>query len=277
VSLTTGKLSAHFIRAALWIISIVHIYPILLVLVSSLKTKADLATNPFGLPKDITFDYFLTAFQTMHYFRSILNTAFIGGVSVALTVLFTSMAAYAIARRNNRFYNAVYLLFIAGMIIPFQMTMIPLYKVMLSLHLISTYQGVIFIYLAFLAPFSVFLLSGFVKTVPRELEEAALIDGCGLYRTFFMIVFPLLKPAITTVSVLNLFNIWNDFLMPMLYIQDSKKITITVQLASFQGMYFNDWSLIFAGVCMIVFPMLLIYLFAQRFIIDGITAGAVKG
>lgn len=277
MSLTTGKLSAHFIRAALWIISIVHIYPILLVLVSSLKTKADLATNPFGLPKDITFDYFLTAFQTMHYFRSILNTAFIGGVSVALTVLFTSMAAYAIARRNNRFYNAVYLLFIAGMIIPFQMTMIPLYKVMLSLHLISTYQGVIFIYLAFLAPFSVFLLSGFVKTVPRELEEAALIDGCGLYRTFFMIVFPLLKPAITTVSVLNLFNIWNDFLMPMLYIQDSKKITITVQLASFQGMYFNDWSLIFAGVCMIVFPMLLIYLFAQRFIIDGITAGAVKG
>ncbi|MBD0380907.1 carbohydrate ABC transporter permease [Paenibacillus sedimenti] len=277
MNVVIGKLSSYLLKAVLWIISILYIYPILLVLISSIKTKRDLATNPFGLPKEFTLDYFQAAYQTMHYFRSILNTSFIGLVSVGISVIITSMAAYVIARRNNKFYNAMYLLFLAGMIIPFQMTMIPLYKVMLSLQLISTYQGVIFIYLASLAPFSVFLLSGFVKSVPRELEEAALIDGCGIYKTFFMIVFPLLKPAITTVSVLNLFHIWNDFLMPMLYIQDSKKITITVQLASFQGRYFNDWSLIFAGVCMIVFPMLIIYLLAQRFIIDGITAGAVKG
>nr|WP_273387374.1 carbohydrate ABC transporter permease [Cohnella zeiphila] len=187
------------------------------------------------------------------------------------------MAAYAISRRDNRFYRAMYLVFLAGMIIPFQMAMIPLYKVLQTLYLINTYPGVVFIYLGMLAPFSVFILSGFVKGVPKELEEAALVDGSGTYKTFFRIVLPLLKPAVTTVTVLNLFNVWNDFLMPMLYLSDSKKGTITVQLSAFQGMYNNDWSLIFAGVCLIVVPMLVIYLFAQRFIISGITAGAVKG
>ena len=272
-----GKVSNYSLRVVLWLVCLLHIYPILLVLISAVKTKHELAVNPFGFPKEFTLTYFITAFNTMHYFRSILNTSFIGIAAVSISVIMSAMAAYAIVRRNNKFYNAMYIVFLAGMIIPFQMTMIPLYKIMLTFKLISTYHGIIFIYLASLAPFSVFLLSGFVKSVPRELEEAALIDGCGIYKTFFSIVFPLLKPAITTVSVLNLFAIWNDFLMPMLFIQESKKMTITVQLASFQGRYFNDWSLIFAGVCMIVLPMLVVYLFAQRFIIDGITAGAVKG
>lgn len=132
-------------------------------------------------------------------------------------------------------------------------------------------------YLATLAPFSVFLLTGFAQSVPRELEEAAYIDGAGLYHTFFSIVFPLMKGSLATVAVLNTFTIWNDFLMPMLFLQCKNKLTLTVTLANFQGMYFNDWSMIFAGVCMIVLPMLIIYLCAQKFIINGITAGAVKG
>ncbi|UUZ84634.1 carbohydrate ABC transporter permease [Paenibacillus sp. P26] len=261
----------------LWLILVMHIYPVLLVLISSVKTKHELAINPFGLPKEMSFQSFNTAFQTMHYIRSVLNTSLIAVLSVGGIVVMAAMAAYIIVRRNNRFYNAMYYLFLAGMIVPFQMTMIPLYKVLLTYKLINTYQGVIFIYLGMLAPFSVFLLSGFVKNVPRELEEAALIDGCGVFKSFFKVVFPLLRPAVTTISVLNLFHIWNDFLMPLLYLSDNKKMTITVQLASFQGRYFNDWSLIFAGVCMIIFPMLVVYLFAQRFIISGITAGAVKG
>lgn len=133
------------------------------------------------------------------------------------------------------------------------------------------------VYLASLAPFSVFLLTGFVKSVPLELEAAAYIDGAGLYRTFFTIVFPLLRGSLATVAVLNTFTIWNDFLMPMLFLQSKNKLTLTVTLANFQGMYFNDWSMIFAGVCLIVFPMLVIYLCAQKFVINGITAGAVKG
>nr|WP_283094587.1 carbohydrate ABC transporter permease [Paenibacillus sp. ATY16] len=187
------------------------------------------------------------------------------------------MAAYAIVRRKNRFHSFLYMLFLAGMIIPFQMTMIPLYKMMVDFGLYNSYHGIMMIYLALTAPFSVFLLVGFIKSVPRELEEAALIDGCGIFQTFFRIVLPLLKPALTTLCVLNLFSVWNDFLMPVLFLPDDKKMTITVQISKFQGMYSNDWSLLFAGICMIVLPMVVIYLLAQRFIINGITAGAIKG
>lgn len=271
------KLGLMVISVAFWILAVIHIYPILLVLVSSVKTKYELAVNPFGIPREVTFQYFSEAFKTMHYMRSLLNTAIIAFLSVSILLVISSMAAYAIARKENRFYNFVYMFFLAGLIIPFQMTMIPLYKVMLATKLISTYQGMILFYLAFLTPFSVFLLTGFIKTIPKELEEAARIDGCGLFGIFFKIVFPLLKPALSTVAVLNLFSIWNDFLAPMLYLQKSTSMTLTVQLNSFRGLYFNDWSLIFAGVFMIVAPMLIIYLFAQRFIISGITAGAVKG
>lgn len=271
------RFNLKIISAIFWIIALIHMYPIFIVLISSIKTKQELAANPFGLPRQVTFKYFIQAFGTMHYARSLTNTLVIAVFSVSLLLIISSMAAFAIARRNNRAYNTIYMFFIAGIIVPFQMTMIPLYKVLLSTKLINTYQGMIAFYLAFLAPFSVFLLCGFVKSVPRELDEAALIDGCGLFKSFFKIIFPLLKPALSTVAVLNTFTIWNDFLAPMLYMQKSSSMTLTVQLASFRGMYFNDWSLIFTGVCMIVAPMLIIYVFAQRFIIDGITAGAVKG
>lgn len=271
------KKSSKILSVLLWLVAIIHIYPVLLVLMSSVKSKHELAANPFGIPTEITFQYFKQAFKTMHYTRSFLNTVIIAGFSVTILLLIASMVAYAVARKENKFYNFIYMFFLAGLIVPFQMTMIPLYKIMLATKLISTFQGMVFFYLSFLAPFSVFLLTGFIKTVPRELEEAAYIDGCGLYRNFFNIVLPLLRPALSTVAVLNLFSIWNDFLPPMLYLQKSASMTLTVQLNSFRGMYVNDWSLIFTGVCMIVAPMLVIYIFAQRFIISGITAGAVKG
>ncbi|MCD9021514.1 carbohydrate ABC transporter permease [Cohnella silvisoli] len=272
-----SPLGGYIGKLLLWCSCILFIYPILLVFLSSVKTKSELALRPFGFPEHWTTESFAKALRTMNYGRSLLNTSLIAFVSVACVVIMASMAAYAISRKNNRLYNGVYLLFIAGMIVPFQMAMIPLYKVLTALDLINTYQGVIFIYLGSLTPFSVFVLSGFVKGVPKELEEAASIDGSGVYSTFFRIVLPLLKPAMTTIIVLNLFTVWNDFLMPMLYLSDSKKATITVKLSAFQGMYFNDWSLIFAGVCLIVTPMLIVYLFAQRYIISGITAGAIKG
>ncbi|SFE41880.1 raffinose/stachyose/melibiose transport system permease protein [Paenibacillus catalpae] len=261
----------------LWLAALIEIYPIILVVFSAVKSKPELAVNPFGFPKEITFQFFATAYDTMHYFRSVSNTVLIACVSVVLSAAMTSMAAYAIVRRKNRFHSFLYMLFLAGMIIPFQMTMIPLYKMMVDLGLYNSYHGIMMIYLALTAPFSVFLLVGFIKSVPRELEEAALIDGCGIFQTFFRIVLPLLKPALTTLCVLNLFSVWNDFLMPVLFLPDDKKMTITVQISKFQGMYSNDWSLLFAGICMIVLPMVVIYLLAQRFIINGITAGAIKG
>ena len=261
----------------LWVMACFHIYPLILVLLSAVKSKQELAENPVGFPIWITLENFFQSFKTMNYLQSVMNTIIIAVFSVSILIILTSMASYAIARRSNRFYNGIYLFFLAGLIVPFQMVMIPLYKLMLNLQFINTYHGMIFLYLAMLAPFSIFILSGFVKSVPRELEEASLIDGCGTYQTFFYIVFPLLKPAVTTVAVLNIFNVWNDFMMPLLFMQKRARMTLTVQLSSFQGRYMNDWNLIFAGVCMIVLPMLIIYLIAQKNIIEGITAGAVKG
>jgi raffinose/stachyose/melibiose transport system permease protein len=255
---------------------IVYLYPIILIFISSIKTKAEMAVNPFGLPENITFQHFASAFSRMNYLQSAINSAVILIVAVSISLIITSMAAYAIARKG-RMYTIFYYIFLSGMLVPFQMTMIPLYKFLLALRLINRLSGVIFIYLSGLTPFSVFLLTGFVRNVPRELEESSYIDGCGIYHAFFVIVLPLLRGSLTTVAILNSFAIWNDFLMPLLYLQSRNKLTLTVTLANFQGMYFNNWSMIFAGICLIVTPMLLLYLFAQRFIIRGITAGAVKG
>jgi len=271
------QITINVISVTLWALAIIYIYPIILILFSAFKTPSDMAINPFGLPKVITFDNFINAFQVMHYFRSLSNTIIIVLFAVSISTVFTAMAAYAIARKNNKFYNKIYLLYLGGLIIPFQMAMIPLYKILNAFNLISTYQGVIFVYLGILSPFAVFLFSGFVKSVPKELEEAALIDGCGIYKTFFLIVFPLLKPAISTIAVLNIFGVWNDFLMPMLYLQRRNLMTLTVQMSSFQGQYVTRWPLVFAGIFLIIGPMIIIYMFAQRFIVSGITAGAVKG
>lgn len=260
----------------LLVVLLVHLYPIILIFISSIKTKAEMAANPFGFPREITWEYFMKAADKMQYGRSILNSALIVIVVVGILLLTSSMAAYAISRRGGH-YNIFYFIFLAGMLVPFQMIMIPLYKYLMNFHMINKLSGVMCVYLATLAPFSVFLLTGFIRSVPRELEESAYLDGAGRYRTFFSIVFPLLRPSLATVAILNAFTIWNDYLMPMLYLQSKDKLTLTVTLANFQGMYFNDWSMIFAGVCLIVLPILILYLFAQKYIIGGMTAGAVKG
>jgi raffinose/stachyose/melibiose transport system permease protein len=265
------------LQGILWLAALLHIYPILLVLMSALKTTEELGKNPAGFPRHISFEFFSIAFDSLHYFRSLFNTAFIAAASVTVLIVITSAAAYAITRRANRFYNKLYVFFMAGLIVPFQMTMLPLYKLIRSLGLMSTYQGIIFIYLALLAPFSIFLFTGFIKTVPIELEESARIDGCGMYHIFLAIVFPLLRPAAATIAVLDIISIWNDFLMPMLFLQKNQVRTLIVQVSSFFGQYFSDWSSIFASICLIVYPMVLIYLLTQNVIIKGITAGAVKG
>lgn len=254
---------------------VVYVYPIVMVFLSSVKTKKDMARNPGGLPSEVTFEFIKKAWDKMNYTQSLFNTVFLVVVTVTLLICFTAMASYAIARKSK--LNWCYNLFLAGMMIPFQMRMIPLYKMILGIGLMNNLLGVVCIYLGALAPQAVFLLTGFVKAVPRELEEAAYIDGAGVFKTFFLVVLPLMKSAITTVAIINAFVIWNDYLMPMMFLQSRKNLTLTVTLANFKGMYFNDWSMIFAGVCLIVLPMIVVYLFGQKYIVNGITAGAVKG
>lgn len=260
-----------------WGFLVIFFYPIYVIIVSALKSQRELAKNPFGLPRKITFEHFEGAIRQMHYGRALLNNVLITACSIALLLLIGSMAAYAIARGKKRKCDVLYYFFLAGLMIPFQMTMIPLYQLLKNLHLMDSKFGVILIYLSRLAPFTVFLLTGFVKTIPIQLEEAAYIDGAGVYRTFFKIIFPLMRPPLATVAILDSLTIWNDYLLPMLYLQSNENQTLTMTLANFQGMYFNNWSMIFAAVCLIVLPIAIVYLIMQKYIIGGITAGAVKG
>lgn len=271
------KLWKILVNILLWLAAIIHLYPIFLVMISALKSKKDLSANPIGLPEKIIFDNFLISFERMNYFRSLFNTAFITSISIILLLIFSSMAAYAVERNKNKLYRFFYLLFLAGMIVPFQMTMIPQYKLMSGLGLLNTYQGMISVNIAAGVSFCMFVLAGFVVTIPKEIEEAAYVDGCGVYKTFFVVVLPMLKPALVTVAILRGFGIWNDYLMPMLYLPRKEMRTLVPQIAAFIGEYFNDWSLIFASIFIIIYPILIIYIFAQKHIVGGITAGAVKG
>lgn len=255
---------------------VIYLYPIFIILVSALKSKSELSRNPAGFPKEITFEFFRKAFEKMNYLKTTGNTIVIVLTVLIFTLVTSSMAAYVICRKGKK-YTWLYFVFLAGLMMPFQMRMIPLYKMMVNLKLINKLFGVILVYCGARAPMAVFFLTGFIKTVPQELEEAAQCDGAGIYRTFFTIVFPLLRGALATVGILCTFAIWNDYLMPMLFLQSREKLTVTVMLSNFQGMYASDWSMIFAGVCLIAAPMLFIYLIAQKAIIGGITSGAVKG
>lgn len=253
-----------------------YIYPIILILISCVKSKKEMALNPFGFPKVINFENITKAFGRMNYWQTLLNTVIITVAVVGLTLLISSMAAYAISRKGKK-YSWLYYLFLSGLLVPFQMIMIPLYKLVMNLHMINSIPGIIAVYLATQCPMAIFLLTGFVKLVPCEVEEAAYIDGAGIFRTFFTIVLPMMRNSLVTVALLTAFRVWNDFLMPMLFLQERTKLTLTVMLSNFQGQYFNDWSMMFAGVALIALPMIVVYLVAQKYIINGITAGSVKG
>ena len=263
---------------ALWCLAFVHIYPLALILISALKHPESMYDNPGGLPKVITLENFRLVINRMHYGRSLFNTFLITFFSVFFTVILTAMAAYAIQRQwKHKMFRGLYLLFMAGLIVPFQMTMIPLFKMMSLFRLFNTYQGMVLVNIALGAPFSTFVFTGFVSGIPKELEEAAYVDGAGIYRTFFQIVLPVMKPAAATVVIINSFNFWNDFLPPMLFLTKTQMQTLVPRLASYIGEYSTNWSAIFAGVFLIVYPVLILYILMQKYIIKGMTAGAVKG
>ena len=161
--------------------------------------------------------------------------------------------------------------------IPFQLSMIPLYRMLKMLHLINTHFGVILIYIALTIPFSIFLYVGFLKGIPKELEESALIDGCGPFRTFAKIVFPLMKPVTASIVITNSLTVWNDFLVPLLYLQARENRTIPVAIFNFTGQYNNNWAMIFAAIVLSALPLVVAFLFLQKHFIKGIVGGAVKG
>lgn len=266
--------------AFLLLLSVLFLFPIYLVILNSFKSKFNIVGSPFTFPNEDTFvgiENYVNGIRMSDLIPSFVRTLIITVGSVLAIVIFTSMAAWFIVRVKNKVTKVIYYIFVFSMIVPFQMIMFTMVNICSKLGLNSV-LGIIPVYLGFGSGMSVFLFSGFIKGLPHEIEEAAMIDGCGPIRTFFTVVFPMLKPTAITVAILNAMWIWNDFLLPYLLLGSQKKtLSVAIQIAT-QGAYGAiDWGGFMAMLVLAIIPIVIFYLFCQKYIIKGVIDGAVKG
>ncbi len=263
----------------LTILSVAFLIPILLVIMNSFKNKLFISTTPFELPNEQSFmglKNYVEGLMKIHFFDSIGYSLFITVFSVLAIVIFCSMTAWYITRVKGKVTTVLYYMFIASMVVPFQMVMYTMTKTANVLHL-DNYVGIVALYLGFGAGMSVFMYSGFVKGIPMELEEAALIDGCSPFSMFVKVIFPILKPISITVAILNAMWIWNDYLLPYLII-GTKYRTIPVAIQYLKSGYGSiDYGHLMAAIVVALIPIVIFYFACQKYIIEGIVEGAVKG
>jgi raffinose/stachyose/melibiose transport system permease protein len=256
--------------AALWWV------PFYFLVVVSLKPSEELAENPFGFPSSLAFENYKSAWAgdgAVSLGSALMSSIVITLGAVIGLVLIGSLCAYAIARREGRLSTGLYLLFVLGIIIPFQLGIIPVYVALRELSLGGTYPGMILLYIGLMMPLAVFMYTGFIQQLPRDYEEAAFIDGASRMRTFVRVVFPLLRPVTATVAVLASVIIWNDFFVQLIFLSGGSKETLPVVIYSFVGQYVSQWNLIFAAVVVTIAPVLVFYLIAQRQLIRGFSGG----
>jgi N-acetylglucosamine transport system permease protein len=274
-----ARLSGFAINILLAIWAVIVIFPMLWLLYSSLKTDQEIFFSPWVLPASPQWDNFVRAWQDAHIGEYFLNSFIVVLPSLALILIISAMTAYVLARfpfPGNRF---LFYLFLAGMLFPVFMALIPLFFLVKDLHMLNTYQGLILVYVAVSLPFSVFFLTGFFKSLPSELHEAAIIDGANQYQVFFRIMLPLAQAGLVSIGIFNFLGMWNQYLLPVVLMTDSKRYLLTQGLAFMlhQQYYKNDWSGLFAAVALIMIPTLIVYVIFQGQIQKGITVGALKG
>ena len=251
-------------------------YPLFNMIVSSLKTTAEIFQNPFGLPEKLLFGNYKTVWVTRGfgvYFKNSVQVTFIAMIFV---ILFGSMASYGVSRYRYRLRTWIYMLFLSGIMLPLKVAIIPLFLIIKNLGFMDSHLSIIMIFIAMGLPSTVFILSGFMKTIPMDLEYAARIDGCNDWGIYRRIVMPVTKPAIALVTIYNAVPIWNDFFFPLVFIQSNRLKTMPVGLSTFFGQYSTNWSLLFTGLSIAILPMLVLYMFMAKYFIRGMTAGAIK-
>lgn len=262
------------------VLAFVFLLPIVLVLMNSFKSRLYISSAPFAIPDGTTFiglENYIKGLRSSGFFVSFLRSLFVTVCSVAVIIVCTSMTSWFIVRVKNRFTSGLYLLFAFSMIVPFQMVMYTMTYVVQSIGF-NNLPGVVLVYLGFGAGLSVFMFTGFVKAVPLEVEEAAEIDGCNPLQTYFMIVFPMLKPTAITVAILNSMWVWNDYLLPYLVLGTKHKtVPVAIQLAM-QGAYGStDYGGFMAMLVLAIIPIVAFYIASQKYIIKGVISGAIKG
>ena len=249
--------------------------PFGLIVLNSLKTTQESARMNMKWPAALEFGNYLEVIREGHMLRSFFNSLLIAVFCVIIGILASAMAAYVISRYKSRLNRFCFYFFFVGLIAP--VNYITTIRVMKFLHLVNTYKGMVLLNAALAIPFAVFLFHGFIVTVPREIDEAGVIDGCGPVSLFFNVVFPLLKPVTITASVLTFISCWNDFITPLYILNDSKKWGMIISVYNFWGLYTSEWNLICAVIVLTLAPIMVVYVFAQKYIIAGMTAGSVKG
>jgi raffinose/stachyose/melibiose transport system permease protein len=272
------RIGTVVIYTALGFIALYTLAPLWFLLVNSFKSQAEIITDPIGLPASFSLQYIQRAMGEIYFFKALGITALITSLSVGLIVLVSSMAAWLMVRSKTAISGVLFMVFVAAMLIPFQAIMYPLIQFFDNMGLKNT-GGLILMYGGFGLSMSVFLYHGFVKGVPRGIEEAAFIDGCNVFQIFFLIVMPLLKSITVTVIVLNAMWIWNDYLLPFLVIGNSSSKTLVLELYFARitaGQFGNPWQLIFPAVFVSIIPIVIVFLFLQKFIVKGISDGAIK-
>ncbi len=250
--------------------------PFLLVVYNSVKPTKEFLENPLALPTVLNFNNFVVAYEKMKFLSGLTNTLIITGISILTITVITAMTSHAMVRNKWRINQVLFISMVASMIIPFQAIMIPLVKIYGSIGMLNSKGALIYMYLGFGASLAVFIYHGFIKSIPVELEEAAMIDGCTKLRTFFQVVWPLLKPTTFTIAILNILWIWNDFLLPSLILITPSERTLPLSTFYFFGTYTVDYGLLMAGLMMTILPVIIIYIFMQKYIIQGIMQGSIK-
>ena len=276
----TPKRSAGLIilEVILILCAAVYIYPVFLMFTNSFKSFKEVLVNVVALPTHLEFANYTHVIEKINYGRLFFNNVVITFTGILGIVFFSSLAAYILARRNTRFTRAAYMFCIIPMLVPFQTIMITLVKVMKTLHLSGSLLGLGLQYWGFGIPMAVFIYMGFIKTIPRAIDESATIDGASAFSTYVRIIFPLLKPVTATVMVLDVMWIWNDFLLPMLMVNSSPKTkTLTLAAYTFVGQYNTQWQYAMTAMVLALLPSILFFIFMQKHIIKGVVAGAVKG
>ncbi|MBO0471251.1 carbohydrate ABC transporter permease [Enterococcus sp. DIV0242_7C1] len=268
-------------RKAFWIkllgigLTLLWLYPFYLIVVNSFKTKSEIFKNTLNVPQNFTTENYPVAFEKLDFFRSAFNSILITGISLFVIVVCTSMAAYALSRNKSKLSNTLYFVIAIGLLIPFQAIMIPLVSFFGKANMLNR-PGLVIMYLGLASSMAIFLYFGALRSIPQSLDEAATIDGASKFQIYWYIILPLLKPTTVTVIVLNAIWFWNDYLLPSLVINKEGMYTIPLKMFYFFGQYSKQWHLALAALFIAIIPIIILYVFLQKYIIKGISDGAVK-
>jgi len=258
-----------------WILSLIVIIPFLVILVNSFKTDVEATVLDLSLPKQFMFENYRIVYEEGHLGSSFLNSLLYAAGSSVLLVIVVALAAFVLSRHQSKANTFIYLFLVLGITLP--INYIPLLNVMKALHLINTQVGMILLYTAMGVPISIFITYAFVRNIPKELDEAAIIDGCGPWSLFILVIVPLLKPVLVTIFVLNFLSVWNEFTAPLYLLNSVQKWPMTLAVYNFFGQFSAKWNLVSANIVLTSVPVLIVFLLGQKHIVGGMTSGSVKG